>query len=74
MSKTFRFKFSEEINNKLSNFGRLYSYADNEDIEDSIVVNFFLPLSIHNTWDLTENDRRVSNLSLFESINFCKLR
>ena len=32
MSKTFRFKFSEEINNKLSNFGRLYSYADDEDI------------------------------------------
>ena len=33
MSKTFRFKFSEEINDKLSNFGRLYSYANNEDLK-----------------------------------------
>ena len=32
MAKTFRFKFSEEINEKLSSFGRLYTYANKEDI------------------------------------------
>ena len=31
MASTFRFKFSEEINIKLSNFGRLHSYSDKED-------------------------------------------
>ena len=32
MTNTFRFKFSEEINDKLSKFGRLYSYTNKEDI------------------------------------------
>ena len=31
--KIFRYKFSNDINEMLSNFGRLYSYADDEDFD-----------------------------------------
>ena len=31
--KIFRYKFSKNISEKLSDFGRLYSYSDDEDFD-----------------------------------------